>query len=53
MVPSELHQAIDRLHRNGQESPVLAKILVVEESLDETILKTMVDKNKVIQKVLG
>lgn len=52
-VPSELHQAIDRLHRNGQESPVLAKILVVEESLDETILKTMVDKNKVIEKILG
>jgi SWI/SNF-related matrix-associated actin-dependent regulator 1 of chromatin subfamily A len=52
-VPSELYQAIDRLHRNGQENPVLAKILVVEESLDETILKTMIDKNKVIEKILG
>lgn len=51
-VPGEINQAIDRCHRIGQKDNVTAKFLVVEKSLDETMLKTIFDKNKVINKLL-
>ena len=51
-MPGEINQAIDRCHRIGQESNVTAKFLVVEKSLDETMLKTIFDKEKTINEVL-
>lgn len=51
-TPGEIHQAIDRCHRIGQKDSVLAQFLVVENSLDETMLKTIFDKTKVINEVL-
>jgi len=51
-VPGEINQAIDRCHRIGQKSNVTAKFLVVEKSLDETMLKTIFDKGKIINQVM-
>lgn len=51
-VPGEINQAIDRCHRIGQKDNVTAKFLVVEKSLDETMLKTIFDKEKVINQLL-
>lgn len=50
-VPGEIHQAIDRCHRIGQKSNVTARFLVVEKSLDEHMLKTIFDKEKIISKI--
>jgi SWI/SNF-related matrix-associated actin-dependent regulator 1 of chromatin subfamily A len=51
-VPGEINQAIDRCHRIGQKDNVTAKFLVVEKSLDETMLKTIFDKEKTINRLL-
>lgn len=51
-VPGEINQAIDRCHRIGQQSNVTAKFLVVEKSLDETMLKTIFDKEKIINQIM-
>lgn len=51
-VPGEINQAIDRCHRIGQKDNVTAKFLVVEKSLDETMLKTIFDKEKTINQLL-
>lgn len=52
-VPGEINQAIDRCHRIGQKDNVTAKFLVVEKSLDETMLKTIFDKEKTINQLLA
>jgi SWI/SNF-related matrix-associated actin-dependent regulator of chromatin subfamily A-like protein 1 len=51
-VPGEIDQAIDRCHRIGQKSNVTARFHVVEDSLDETMLKSIFDKKKNINKIL-
>lgn len=51
-VPGEINQAIDRCHRIGQKDNVTAKFLVVEKSLDETMLKTIFDKEKTINQIM-
>lgn len=47
-VPGTNEQAVDRCHRIGQHSNVLAQFLVVEGSLDERILATVLKKNETI-----
>jgi len=51
-VPGEINQAIDRCHRIGQKHNVTAKFLVVEKSLDETMLKSIFDKEKTINQIM-
>lgn len=51
-VPGIVHQAIDRCHRIGQKNSVLAQFLVVEKSIEETIMRTIVDKMKVIKSIV-
>jgi SWI/SNF-related matrix-associated actin-dependent regulator 1 of chromatin subfamily A len=51
-VPGSNDQAVDRLHRIGQQFPVLAQFLVVEGSLDERILGLVLDKAYTINEVL-
>jgi SNF2 family DNA or RNA helicase len=51
-VPGTCDQAVDRLHRIGQSYPVLAQFLVVEGSLDERVLSTVLDKAFTINEVL-
>ncbi len=51
-VPGTNDQAVDRLHRIGQQFPVIAQFLVVEGSLDERVLGTVLDKAFTINEVL-
>jgi SWI/SNF-related matrix-associated actin-dependent regulator 1 of chromatin subfamily A len=51
-VPGTNEQAVDRCHRIGQHSNVIAQFLVVEGSLDEKILATVFEKNETIYNVL-
>lgn len=51
-VPGENFQAMDRAHRIGQKNHVLVEFLVQPGSLDERILKKVLDKQKNIDGVL-
>ena len=51
-TPGENEQCVDRLHRHGQYSGVLAQFLVAPGSLDERILGTAIRKHHVIHDVL-
>ena len=51
-TPSSISQAEDRCHRIGQEDSVLVQHIVLEESLDANIAKTLVGKQNVIEKAL-
>ena len=47
-TPGTNEQAVDRCHRIGQKDSVLAQFLVVEGSLDERVLATVLEKTKTI-----
>lgn len=49
---ADLEQAVDRCHRIGQKDTVNADILVVKDSLDETMLKYIFDKKKVANELI-
>ena len=51
-VPGTLSQAEDRCHRIGQANSVLVQHLVLEGSIDATMVQTIVDKQQVIDKAL-
>ncbi len=51
-VPGEIDQAVDRCHRIGQQSNVSVRFHVVEKSLDETMLVSILKKKKVINQIL-
>lgn len=50
-VPGENEQAIDRAHRIGQKYHVMTDYLVYEDSLDERILKLLLEKYRAIEEV--
>lgn len=51
-TPGTNEQAVDRCHRIGQHDNVLAEFLVVESSLDERVLASVLEKAKDIHDVL-
>lgn len=51
-VPSEIDQAIGRLRRMGQEFPVNAYFIALRNSVDTEILKIILKKEKIIEKIL-
>jgi SWI/SNF-related matrix-associated actin-dependent regulator 1 of chromatin subfamily A len=51
-VPGHLLQAEDRAHRIGQKSFVLVQYLVVSESIDAHMIKTVVHKMEVLEATL-
>ena len=51
-VPGNMTQAEDRCHRIGQANSVLVQHLVLENSLDATMAKTLVKKQNVIDQAL-
>lgn len=51
-VPGEVEQAVDRCHRIGQKSNVLAQFLTVSGSVDEVMLHSIVKKKSVINSVM-
>jgi len=52
-TPALMAQAEDRCHRIGQKNAVLIQYLVLADSLDAKIVKTLIRKQKVIGSVLG
>jgi len=51
-VPKDNEQAVDRLHRMGQQSAVVAQFLVAPGSLDERVLGTAIEKRHAIHAAL-
>jgi SWI/SNF-related matrix-associated actin-dependent regulator 1 of chromatin subfamily A len=51
-VPGEIDQATDRLHRIGQKSAVLVQFLVIEDSLEQHMLRTVIDKKQTIKEIV-
>jgi hypothetical protein len=51
-VPATLEQAEARIHRIGQKSSVLFQHLVVEDTLDAMIVRTIIAKQRVIDQAL-
>ena len=51
-VPAQLQQAIGRLHRIGQQSCVLAHLLVAPDTMDAYIVDTLLAKTSVIDQIL-
>jgi len=51
--PSQMNQCIDRLHRIGQESPVLAQYLVLDNTMDIRIARLLESKQRTFDKVVS
>lgn len=51
-VPNEIRQAIDRINRIGQRSPVQVQFLVAEKSVDEDVIDTLAGKAKNINVIM-
>ncbi len=51
-VPSDLQQASDRLHRLGQELPVLVDVLTIDGSIDEAMLRKALEKQEIVDQIL-
>lgn len=51
-VPGNVSQAEDRCHRIGQKDNVLVQHLVLEGSIDATILRRIISKQEIIDKAL-
>lgn len=52
-VPGEILQCVDRCHRIGQTSAVLAQFLVIRNTVEERILKDVVSKLSTIKVIVG
>lgn len=52
-TPGKTNQAIDRLHRMGQEDPVYAKFHVVQDSLESKMLKALLRKESDASYLVG
>lgn len=52
-VPGEIAQAVDRCHRIGQKDSVLAQFLIIQDSIEEHMLATVIDKLKTIETIHG
>ncbi len=51
--PAEIQQAIDRCHRIGQKNCVIAQFLTIQDSLDSYMIKTIIDKEFIINKIIN
>lgn len=51
-VPGEIFQAVDRCHRIGQKNSVNARFHVVENSIDEAVIRSLISKNITIKKII-
>lgn len=52
-VPGNMDQARDRLVRIGQENTVIAHYLVVPDTLEDNMMKSVINKGKVITQLLS
>jgi len=52
-VPGNLNQAVDRLHRMGQQNPVLAHFLVAEGTIESDMIGSVIRKSKIINQLVN
>lgn len=52
-VPGNIFQAVDRIHRIGQDRGVLIQFFVIEDSLEDYMLQQVVFKKDTIEKLIG
>jgi len=52
-VAGDIAQAVDRCHRIGQKNSVLAQFLVIRGSLEEYMLRAVVDKQQAINSIIN
>jgi SWI/SNF-related matrix-associated actin-dependent regulator 1 of chromatin subfamily A len=50
-VPANLTQAEDRTHRIGQQDSVLVQHLVLQDSLDARMVRTLIRKQRIVDRV--
>lgn len=50
-TPGAVHQACDRLHREGQRQAVLIQFMVIKDTIDEEMIDTIIGKERVIHKI--
>ena len=51
-VPGVIEQAVDRAHRRGQTEMVVAQFLVVRDTIEEYMLRKVIDKLKHIKQIV-
>lgn len=51
-TPAEIEQAADRTHRIGQKKAVLVQFLVIENSFEDYMLRTLIDKKQTIKEIV-
>ncbi len=51
-TPASISQAVDRLHRLGQQDVVNIYYFVAEGSIDEEIFETLIEKSKILNEVV-
>jgi SWI/SNF-related matrix-associated actin-dependent regulator of chromatin subfamily A-like protein 1 len=52
-IPADIHQAVDRLHRFGQKSFVLAHFFAVDSSLEYAMIKIIQNRENDIKMIYG
>jgi SWI/SNF-related matrix-associated actin-dependent regulator of chromatin subfamily A-like protein 1 len=52
-VPGEIAQAVKRVHRYGQEKPVLVQFMTWKDSIEEHMMRVALDKIKTIKRTLN
>ncbi len=52
-VPAVLEQAADRAHRIGTVGSVFADVLTIHESIDEHVLRRVLEKRDVVEKIIS
>lgn len=52
-VPGEVKQCVDRCHRIGQDQPVMARFLVIRDSVEQQMMETVLRKVKIIRKAVN
>lgn len=51
-TPGEIFQAVDRLHRIGQKEKVLIQFIVWENTLEEFMLRKVIDKKDIVEAII-
>lgn len=52
-VPGNIFQAVDRIHRIGQDRGVLIQFFIIENTLEDYMLQTVVFKKHIIEELIG
>ena len=51
-VPGDIDQAVDRCHRIGQKDAVTVQFIVMSQSVEEHMLRTVIDKKRTINRIV-